>query len=473
MDPSIILQGRSPNVLANYARGRQLGRQTAMEDMLRQNAGGLMQGDPQALNALAAYDPQLAQGMALQRAQEVRAVQAHDLDMRAKSEGLRIKLAEEKRAILDQAASMNKAQREEAAAKLEAAVRMGLSAQSPEQWDAIMQQRAPEYVGMFGAREMLANEFISTADALKNMQGPEPKTQIVDGQLVTIGRNGATAAPIQGFTPKDRNGFSVTTPDGTTIQYGGSSVQGGMAPGQNPFSTNMPRDTKKLGQKLSENDAATLQELNDAASTATELESLGNQLAIVSQNVGYTGPGGNLYGKTDDLIGVLPGDEGSRGAFRSLAMEAQLKFTEKTKGAITDREMTWFREAVPNLSQRKDANKAISEVMQAGARRVQTRAQFFENWGRKNGSLEGAQEVWSDYMRDNPILEKDGDGIAVRQEGEWKSYLERKPASAYTPDAIMSLSVNEMEAAPIESMTAAQIAAFNARAQQLGFSDGQ
>lgn len=261
LNANLILQGQSPNMLAQYSQGRALGRQAAMENMLRQNAGGLMQGDPQALNALAAYDPQLAQGMQLARTQEARAVQAHDLDMRAKSEGLRIRLAQEKRAILEQAASMDKAQREEAAAKLEAAVRMGLSAQTPEQWDAIMSQRAPEYVGMFDSREMLANEFISTADALKNMQGPEPKTQIVDGQLVTIGQDGATAAPIQGFTPKDTaadeyqryaqeetaagrqplsridyaqakkgNGISMTMPDGTVVRVGGKSDGGGLAP---------------------------------------------------------------------------------------------------------------------------------------------------------------------------------------------------------------------------------------------------
>ncbi|MCL6286014.1 D-alanyl-D-alanine carboxypeptidase family protein [Ruegeria sp. 2012CJ41-6] len=285
----------------------------------------------------------------------------------------------------------------------------------------------------------------------------------------------AQASGLQEGTPAYQDFMRTGGKAGTSLQVGADgsvSFNDGVPVipgGQSPMTTNSPRDGGKLAQELSKGDAATLNEVGEAARTATQLESLANQLEVITPQLGYTGPGGGFYGAVDDMVGFLPGDSGARGAFKSLAMEAQLSFTEKTKGAITDREMAMFKAAVPNLGQTPEANRMISQVMQAGAQRVQARAAFFENWARVHGSLEGAQEVWGAYMRDNPLLAEGSGGLTVNPEGGWNSYLNRKPAMSYTPEGIMQMGRDEVGMVPIERLTGPQIDALERRMQQLGF----
>lgn len=455
LNAGIILAGQQPDIMGNYAHGLQTGnalnqinRQREVQNTYRQHGAGAMQGNQNALAAIAGIDPAAAQGLVAGQ----QGIEAQSLNMDATRQRMRILDENQARQIAADAATKTAAERQAAAAEIERAVKMGMMAQSPEQWDALMQQLGqPDMIGGFENRDVYAAQYLDVADIYKQLEGPKP------------------ASP-QGKFYADQNAGLV--PAGEQFKGGGTNVTvntGDIPPGQNPLATATPRNAGTLAKELSKDDAETLKGLSDEAATASQLESLGNQLSIVSENVGYTGPGGGIYGAVDNLVGVLPGDEGSRGAFQSLAMEAQLSFTEKTKGAITDREMGMFRQAVPNLSQTPEANKDIAAVMQAGARRVQTRATFFENWARKHGSLEGAQEVWNEYMRDNPIIESDGqNGFSVRQEGDIMGYLNRLPAMSYTPDAIGKMSRNDLDQIPIEKMTGPQLDAIERRFMELG-----
>ncbi|MEP5761152.1 MAG: phage tail tip lysozyme [Litoreibacter sp.] len=212
-------------------------------------------------------------------------------------------------------------------------------------------------------------------------------------------------------------------PDGRVSAIGGGGVNVTVNPNAPQADTNAPRDAGQFAKKLSDADAATITEERTRARSAGDIESLANQLETVIGKVGYTGPGGEVYGKVDDAIGILPGDSGARGAFRSMAMEAQLSFTEKTSGAITDREMGMFKTAAPNLTQTEDGNSQIIEVMRAGAARVQARAQFMERFAQANGSLENAQAAWARFMDDNPMIESTPQGLKVMQSGDFNPYL--------------------------------------------------
>lgn len=177
----------------------------------------------------------------------------------------------------------------------------------------------------------------------------------------------------------------------------------------------------QFGKQSGKNDADLIKEARDTAATAQELRSLAAQMETVAPNVGYTGPGGGMYGAVDDAIGVLPGDKGARGAFRQLSMESQLAMTQKTKGAITDREMGMFKQAVPGLTQTSDGNKAMVNIMKATARRLEERASFFEQYQARTGGLNGATEAWGKYLADNPlIVSSEAGGVALS--GDVKSY---------------------------------------------------
>lgn len=184
----------------------------------------------------------------------------------------------------------------------------------------------------------------------------------------------------------------------------------------NPEQTAAPRDAEKTASELSKADVGLLTSARDAATAAEQVDSIATQLETVLPKVGYTGPGGALVGAVDDVVGVLPGDKGARGAARSLSMEAQLTFTEKTKGAITDREMGMFKAAVPGLQQTPEGNQQIVQVMRAGARRVQERAAFYERWMQLRGNLENAQAAWQKYIRENPLISESEEGNMVLNE---------------------------------------------------------
>lgn len=482
----IILQGQNPSMFDGFQQGQQVGRQNALANLYKTQGAGIANGDQNALNALAQFDPQAALGM-----------RAKQFDFQQAQENA-------KRAAAEHAAKMSAAEAAKAAEEIKRAVAGGMAAQTPEQWDAFVAPIAPDLVGQFGNREMIAQSYMSVADVMEqrakagdaqtkgapdNYMWNEPGNPSAGVSLIPgidnspewrdatpdeAARYGAAYGQINTKTGQFQ---AVNAPRGMTMESDGKGGfrfvegagvgQAGAAPGQNPGATNTPRDDGKLATKLSENDAAALATAQQAASAASALESTATQLETLAPKVGYTGPGGSIYGAVDDAVGFLPGDSGARGAFKSLGLEAQLSFTEKTKGAITDHEMATFKSAVPGLGQRPEANKAISQVMRAGAARVQTRNNFLEAWARKYGSLEGSEAVWQEFMRENPIISGDGQGITVNPDGDWRSYLSRKPAMSYTPQAIMSLSAEELAQIPIEQMTDAQLNAIEQRFGQI------
>lgn len=163
LNPSIILAGNNPDIFGSYARGQQVGQQAvenrrmnALAQLYQDQGPQIAAGDRNALNALARFDPQAAMGVEQNRAR-----------MDAMS-------AQERRQAEEYAASKSAAERQATAARIEEGVRMGMAAQTPEQWDAMMAQVDPSLVGMFGQRQMIANKYMTMAEILKGQQPEKP-----------------------------------------------------------------------------------------------------------------------------------------------------------------------------------------------------------------------------------------------------------------------------------------------------------
>lgn len=194
MDSNIILSGRSPDLVGAMDRGalaagnvNGIRRQNALADVYRTQGAGIMAGDPGALNALAAFDPQAALG-----------IQQTRQGMQADQQRMDMLSREEQRQIAEHAANMSAAERAEAAAQVESAVKAGLAIQDPQTWDAYMSQNAPDLVGQFGNRQMIANRYMSIADIIKG-QAPESlsdRFKVVGSQLVDLAAQGGPQAVI-------------------------------------------------------------------------------------------------------------------------------------------------------------------------------------------------------------------------------------------------------------------------------------
>lgn len=213
MDPRLILAVTPVDVAGSMSRGNQLAAETnalrtnnALQDVYRTQGANLLQGDQGALNALAQIDP----GRALD-------LQGGVLQNRAETRRLEIMNAEEQRAIAAAKASMTAAEAQAAAQQIEDAVKMGLAIQTPEQWDAVMSQQAPELVGQFANRQPLAMKYMSMADALKAVAPPEaPKPLSPQAKF--------EADKAAGFLPPDAV-FQSDAPNVTVNNGGGSDRQ--------------------------------------------------------------------------------------------------------------------------------------------------------------------------------------------------------------------------------------------------------
>lgn len=422
----------------------------AMQSFIGQNGQAIMAGDQNALGQLAGFGAEgLGMAMNVQSNVEVRADRAYNRTRQEKEDA---RADQEFQLRLEEhAMSLSKEQAAAEAAAYANAASIAASAQTAQEWDRLARENgAPELVGQFGKKDEIVWKLKTTSERLAAL---EPATPADEYQRYVAEETAAGRKPLDriGYEQaKKGKGFSVTTPDGTTIEYGGSA---GTAMGQNPAATATPRDPARLARNLSDADTAEITRNRELAAAAGDLESIAGQMEVLAPRLGYTGPFGNVYGAVDDMVGVLPGESGPRGAFRSLATEAQLTFTAKTKGAITDREMASFSAAVPGLTQTKEGNAAIAQVLRAGAQRVQARAQFMEEYAAKKGSLEGAQAAWQNFMNANPIItEGEAGNIVVRGDGDWRPYLEGDLTPANPQDGPGSAMISTIPQAAIDML---------------------
>ena len=213
LDPSIILAGRSPDMINALAGGVQAGQQmraaqtqNALSDLYRTQGAGIMAGQQPALNALAQISPEAALGIQGARQQ----MDARSLDMSATRQGMahadkrmQFLTAEERRAAESHAAKLSAAERQAQAAKVEDAVKMGLMIQTPQEWDQVMATQAPDLVGQFGNRQAIASRYMSIADILKQSEPRDPTKGAPTGYMFTDPSNPAAGVkPIPGYQDK-------------------------------------------------------------------------------------------------------------------------------------------------------------------------------------------------------------------------------------------------------------------------------
>ena len=247
MNSNLILQaGQGADILGAMQRGNALAgqvneqrRQNALAGFMRDNGAALMQGDPNALAGYAQFDPQGA--MSIMDRQQERQWRADERDYQRQRDAAADRRQDRQFAMQDaryakqddradqewawkvqqHAETLSAAEREQQAAQVESAVKMGLAAQTPEQWDQIVTQAgAPDLVGQFDNRQAITQRYMTVAEILKGQQPATPLSP--QGKF--------TADQRAGLIPAD----AVYEPGGnTTVKVD----MGGGAPGLGKLST--------------------------------------------------------------------------------------------------------------------------------------------------------------------------------------------------------------------------------------------
>jgi hypothetical protein len=107
----------------------------------------------------------------------------------------------------------------------------------------------------------------------------------------------------------------------------------------------------------------------------------------------------------------------------SANIDMALDFISRTKGAISDKEFQAFMDAAPGMTRSKQGNKQLLNIMEATAKRAQTRATFYDQYRQRNQTLGGAEEAWGAYTNTNPILDNTGQLQKV-DPSAWEKFLD-------------------------------------------------
>jgi hypothetical protein len=240
MNTSIPMMGRGPDILGAIdsgnmaaARQNQFMRDNALAQLYQDQGAQIAAGDQNALNALARFDPTAAIGV-----QDTRlGMDAKRQSMQATQQRMDMLNREEARAVEEYKRGLSAQQAEAEAQRIENAVKMGLSVQTPQEWDAMMGSVSPDLVGQFGQREALANRYMSIAEILKGQGGGF--RQASPDEAARYGAQGGQFGPDGRFYPiNPPNGMSIETgPDGQM-----RIVQGPGAGNQKPFTEGQSKD---------------------------------------------------------------------------------------------------------------------------------------------------------------------------------------------------------------------------------------
>jgi hypothetical protein len=178
---------------------------------------------------LAQFDPQAALG-----------VQSTRQSMRIQEQQAQQAYAAANRAAQGWAQQQDQATRAAAAEQIERALAMGTQAQTPEQWDQVMQSvGAADYVGQFGNRQMLIAGALGLRDALTMGQGGPEFRAATPEEAAQFGAAGGQFGPDGRFYPiNPPSGMTVETMPGGGVRM----VQGAGVGGSPTFTEGQSRD---------------------------------------------------------------------------------------------------------------------------------------------------------------------------------------------------------------------------------------
>jgi hypothetical protein len=138
--------------------------------------------------------------------------------------------------------------------------------------------------------------------------------------------------------------------------------------------------------------------------------------------------------KQGPFIGMLPNVTTAAQTLDAQSTKDALAFVNQTKGAVSDREMTMFKQASIGTNKNMQFNKNYIQAARSALVRQQQQQQFFNAYNEAYGTLEGSYEAFKKFADDNPIFEWDGTNIVtlktpdqVANDDSYLNYISKAP----------------------------------------------
>lgn len=172
-----------------------------------------------------------------------------------------------------------------------------------------------------------------------------------------------------------------------------------------------PMETAQIGDIKELNSAA-----KDIYASRDEASFIFNNIDVMEKALDstYTGFGGEAVASINTvaaLFGMNEQEAANAELFRSKSIDQVLAFVQKTKGAISNREMELFIAAAPGLGRTREGNKKLLSVAKSFAEFEKKKGDEFRRWRVNEGRGKGLSD-WqahvSDWEIDNRVTLPEG-----------------------------------------------------------------
>jgi hypothetical protein len=246
--------------------------------------------------------------------------------------------------------------------------------------------------------------------------------------------------------PVDLSG--VTTPPvmQKTMTFADRNAAGNLALSRERLAFDKTKEAANPPSKLSTADNKALEDARAVAEQANEIADKGLQFKGVNAT---QATGGWL-----DRATWLPTMDKEKQLMESFTAKIAPQMRIPGSGTTSDRDLAFFVAASPSIEKSRQVNDAIVTGFDLSRRNANDRVQFLEAYAQNKGSLLGAEQMWRQYLNDNPIFDQESTPLkpALNESRKtWQEYFSgapRKPKSEPTlaPGKLPTLEDLEAEA---------------------------
>jgi hypothetical protein len=164
-----------------------------------------------------------------------------------------------------------------------------------------------------------------------------------------------------------------------------------------------------FNQAMAKQDAERVTGYSDASKLAEDgLATLDNIDSLRKE--AYTGGPFGIVGAAASKLG-----HGATQALETNTSALALDVAQKMKGSLSDKDIAFVKQQVPNTAQGGAAGESASGAIRAGFERTKQRAAFYRTWSEKNGNINGADVAWNKYITENPLTTEDKKSLGGRK----------------------------------------------------------
>lgn len=155
--------------------------------------------------------------------------------------------------------------------------------------------------------------------------------------------------------------------------------------------------------------------------------------------------------RTGGITFSYPGSSDARRRMDQITRYLAPLQREPGSGSMSDPDREMYMRTVPNTGEAGTVNEAAIAAMEAVLQNRVDRAEFLDSYSAQNGSLQGVETMWNNYLSANPIFNEQT-GLPRRNRPTWRQFM-AGPAASLSADTRAPGRPNDVPAAEWGALT--------------------